>query len=639
MAFLGCFDRSKDLFGVPFRLDFGKDLQQLLIGTDEEGGPLNANHFLAIHVLFLENIKLFADYFVYICKEGVRQVVLLFEFLLGLGRVARDTQDDGAGLLYLFEDITKAAGFDGAAGSIGLGIKEEHDRFAAEIFQVHGLVFFSLKRKVGHFVVHFHEKSPSPKRDAMQRDYSMTTKAARSLALLLALAAPALAQYPGHIGSTNKKEAPTVRAVAVLEWTGDMGKPSASRIIPISVFDGEQYQPGGLYLAKPEPLALEPGTEYVLEDAGVARGLFDIYNAHDVDGYWFGYGAWKPMAPAPKRAKPKQGRNMPQVVTDAGDGRPHFKGRDSSGNSTSTDSSSTSTSSTSNSGSSNSSSSNSPSSGDPDRPTLRRRSDSSSSTPGSAPSASSTNAGPSPETPIGGADPDRPRIMHGQQTPTDEYQPAQLTGVPLGLQQMIAVSDASDREAHPFVYLWADPADAAKMQEQMQIAATAAIAATQPPPAKTTTRVHTATATTAAQRRKAAAAAATPPKAVFTNERFKAYELTYSGGATLVYTAETQDHAGKTKYVTLIAQPDFNGVPKVLFKSVTDDVHLDVTPKMRLVDAVDARANNRGDLVFELRRTHDREFVIYRISGGQAEQVFTTGSLPNSSQSDSTSSS
>jgi hypothetical protein len=117
---------------------------------------------------------------------------------------------------------------------------------------------------------------------------------------------------------------------------------------------------------------------------------------------------------------------------------------------------------------------------------------------------------------------------------------------------------------------------------------------------------------------------------VFTNEQFKAFELTFSGGATLVFSGETQDHAGKTKYVTLIAQPDFNGVPKVLFKTVTDDAHLDVTPKMRLVDAVDARANNRGDLVFELRSDRDREFVIYRIGGGQAEQVFTTGSLSNS---------
>jgi len=442
----------------------------------------------------------------------------------------------------------------------------------------------------------------------------MMTKAARGLAMLLALAAPAYAQYPGHIESAKKK-APAVRAIAVLEWTGDMGKPSASRIIPISVFDGEQYQPGGLYLAKPEPLALEPGTEYVLQDAGIARGLFDINTAQDVDGYWFGYGSWKPMAPPPKKAKPKQGRNMPQVVTDAGNGRPHFKGRDSSGSSTSTDSSS---------GSTSPPASSNPPAGDPDRPTLRRRSDSSASAP--AANASSADAA-APEVPLGGADPDRPHMAHGQQTPKDDFQPAQLTGVPSGLQQMIAVSDAGEGEAHPFVYLWSDPADADKMKAQMEIAAANAIAAAAPP-AKTTPKPRTAT--TAAQRRKPATTAATAPKPVFTNERFKAYELTYSGGATLVFTGETTDHAGKVKYVTLIAQPDFNGVPKVLFKSVTDDDHLDVTPRMRLVDAVDAKADNRGDLIFELRSHRDREFVIYRISGGQAEQVFTTGSLPNS---------
>jgi hypothetical protein len=212
---------------------------------------------------------------------------------------------------------------------------------------------------------------------------------------------------------------------------------------------------------------------------------------------------------------------------------------------------------------------------------------------------------------------------------SDDYQPAQLTGVPSGLEQMIAVSDASDRETHPFVYLWADPADATNMQTQMEIAASSAIAAAQPP-VKPATKAHTTTTTTAAQRRKAAAAPPAPPKLVFTNERFKAYELTVSGGATLVFSGESTDHAGKVKYVTLIAQPDFNGVPKVLFKSVTDDDHLDQTPKMRLVDAVDARADNRGDLVFELRSSRDREFVIYRVSGGLAEQVFTTGSLPNS---------
>jgi hypothetical protein len=446
----------------------------------------------------------------------------------------------------------------------------------------------------------------------MQRDYSMMTKAASSLAMLLTLAAPAFAQYPGHVESAKKK-APSVRAIAVLEWTGDTGKPSASRIIPISVFDGERYQPGGLYLAKPEPLALEPGTEYVLQDAGIARGLFDINTAQDVDGYWFGYGSWRPMAPPPRKAKPKQGRNMPQVVTDAGDNRPHFKGRGPSGSSTSTDSTS---------GSASPSAPSNSSAGDPDRPTLRRRADS------SAPAPASSADAAAPEVPLGGADPDRPHIAHGQQTPKDDIQPAQLTGVPTGLQQMIAVSDAGEGEGHPFVYLWNDPADSDKMKEQMEIAA-ANVIAVAAPPAKAAPKPHTAT--TAAQRRKAAAAAAAaPPKPVFTNERFKAYELTYSGGATLVFTGETTDKAGKVKYVTVIAQPDFNGVPKVLFKSVTDDDHLDVTPRMRLVDAVDAKADNRGDLVFELRSHRDREFVIYRISSGQAEQVFTTGSLPNS---------
>lgn len=430
----------------------------------------------------------------------------------------------------------------------------------------------------------------------------------RGLAVAFGVVISCLAQYPGHIEST-KKTAPSMRAVAVLEWTGDSAKPTASRIIPISVYDGEQYQPGGLYLAKPEPLALEPGTEYVLQDAGVARGLFDVNSAQDVSGYWFGYGSSKPMTAPPKRAKPKQGKNIPQVV-DSGNGRPHFKTRDSGASQDSTTNSGAST-----------PAAKAPA-GDPDRPTLRRRSDS----PASEAASSATDTA-APETAIAGADPDRPRISRGKQTPTDDFQPAQLVGVPSGVQQMIAVSDASEREAHPFVYLWADPGDAKKMQDQMELAASAAIAATEPP-VKAAPKPRT---TTSAQRRKASVTAPAEPKPlVFANERFKAYELTYSGGATLVFSGETTDRAGKVKYVTLIAQPDFNGVPRVLFKSVTDDDHLDQTPKMRLVDAVDARANNRGDLVFELRSTHDREFVIYRIAAGLAEQVFTTGSLPNS---------
>ena len=275
-------------------------------------------------------------------------------FFLCLGSVTGNAENDGASLLYFLEDVTKAAGLDGATRRVGAGIEKKHHWFAGVVLQVYGFVFFGLKREVGNFVVHLHEKGPSQNESAMQRDYSMMTSGTRMALMVVALAVPAGAQYPGHM-ETNKKTAPTIRAVAVVEWTGDKGKPSASRLIPISVFDGEQYQPGGLYMAKPEPLALEPGTEYVLEDAGVARGLFDVNTAQDVDGYWFGYGALKPMTPGVKKAKPKQGRNMPQVVKDSGDSRPHFKGRDAKGDAP--DSSST--------------SGNAPapaSAGDPDRP-------------------------------------------------------------------------------------------------------------------------------------------------------------------------------------------------------------------------------------------------------------------------------
>jgi hypothetical protein len=60
-------------------------------------------------------------------------------------------------------------------------------------------------------------------------------------------------------------------------------------------------------------------------------------------------------------------------------------------------------------------------------------------------------------------------------------------------------------------------------------------------------------------------------------------------------------------------------------KNVTDGGHLDEKPRMRLVDAVDALADNRGELLFELRGTTQRQFALYRVLRGQAEQLFVTG--------------
>ena len=434
------------------------------------------------------------------------------------------------------------------------------------------------------------------------------------------------AQYPGHI-DTKKKTAQTPRSIAVLEWTGQPGKPSASRIIPVTVFDGEAYQPGGLYLARPEPLAVEPGTEYVLEQNGIAKGLFDVNSAQNLQGYWFGYGSWKKLAPPPPPHKLQPAKIMPRLQGDADSDRPQFVRRDNgtaSGSGSGSGSSSPAQSST---GQSGASAPDNPPPTDPDRPTLRRRSDSTDST-NSAPSSPAGNSTSSDlETPIGGIDPDRPHLTRGAQNPTDsDFTPTKLSGTPSDLEQMVAVSDASDHDPRPFTYFWADPGDAAKMQAQMETLAQQATAAPQAP-AKPAVKPHPAA--PSGHPARAHKTPPPPPLPTLGDERFQAYALSEGAGATLIFSAQATRPDGSVRYVTLIAQPDFYGALHVIFKTVTDDSHLDETPRMRLVDAVDATANGRGDLLFEVRSKVDRQFVLYQIVGGRVDQVFTTGSLPS----------
>src|SRR5258708_37909225 len=72
----------------------------------------------------------------------------------------------------------------------------------------------------------------------------------------------AYAQYPVRPSKDKAKPEPKLRSIAVLEWTGEAGKPRARPIIPIAGYDGGRYQDGGPYLAQPAPLAGLDGTEY-----------------------------------------------------------------------------------------------------------------------------------------------------------------------------------------------------------------------------------------------------------------------------------------------------------------------------------------------------------------------------------------
>ena len=441
-------------------------------------------------------------------------------------------------------------------------------------------------------------------------------------AIALGCAGVLWAQYPGHIDKQQKAAASsTLRAVAVLEWTGDRNRPNATRLVPVSLFDGVRLQDGGLYLARPVPLALDSGTEYEVEGSGLPQGWFDIAGAREIGNDWFGFGDWKPyLPPPPKKLHPS--RNPPTVVRDKSDDedKPHFVRRDQSASPANTTGTTGGGSGSSGQASDSSQASSAPV--DPDRPRLRRRPD---DTTAPQPQA----AAATPESPSKAPDADRPHLSHGKpQDLKDEPRPLEITPVAMG--QTVAVSDAGNTGKQSFAFDWGSPEDAANAQKELEAQAVQLLAAQSSPSStssakKTPAATHPSTAHTPTAHKTASRAKPKPLEPPLTDVHFSAFALTYGSGATLVLTAH---EAAATRSIAIIALEDIYGKIHVLWHSITDDTRLDLTPRMKLIDAVDPRGDGRANLLFEERNDTDRRFVLYVVGASDAQQVFATDPLP-----------
>lgn len=436
--------------------------------------------------------------------------------------------------------------------------------------------------------------------------------AAIALGCLPGASCLAHAQYPGHV-ETQEKPAETakLRSIAVLEWTGDRNHPNATRLVPISLFDGNHLQDGALYLARPVPLALDSGTEYEVESSGLPQGWFDVAGASQIGGNWIGIGKWKPyIPPPPKKLHPSH--NPPVVVHEKNDAdKPHFVRRDQTAQSSTTGSAGT-ASSDKDQSSGNAQASSVPV--DPDRPRLRRRPEES--------AAAQPPPAAAPETPSAAPDPDRPRLSYGKPAELkNEPKPLEITPVAMG--QTVAVSDASSVGTQSFAYAWASPEDAANAKKEMETQALQWLAGAAPAPpspaaAKQATRRRP-------ERHTKAKTAPPDPDSLLTDVRFSAFALTQDSGPTLVLTAH---EASGTRSIAVIGLQDIYGKVHVLWHSMTDDEHLDVTPRIRLIDAVDPRGDGRANLLFEQRNATDRRFVLFVVGADSVDQVFATDPLP-----------
>lgn len=478
-------------------------------------------------------------------------------------------------------------------------------------------------------------------------------------ALLFALIATGLASPAAAAQShSSSSGSPThLRALAVYEYTGSYQKPARSRLVPVAIWDGSQFQPASLYLANPEPLAVQSGTLYELMQDGNGVGQVQVLQAEQLQAEqlqageqsttqgttqqaltqqgvtWIGLAKYLPnprsgpkfKVPASLTAKAKFASDQPRFAykppattgvagakptastsgpprqgSSAESGRPSLHQRPQiSGPATSS----------------------AATPADEGRPTLHPSQSSSQSTPPTLHHRTENQQLSNRQTP---ADSGRPILTYSKNTPSPVTQLQQdaLTGLPPQMQQMAAISDASGTTDHSYAWDWPTPGDKTAALRKMQILALESLPPpTLLPPAKPRKparspkpihRIH-------------AASTAPELQLTFTHQHFHAFQLDYGSGPVYVFSAQSGAPGLPTTYLTLIAQPDFAGGLIPLYKSITPANLLDYQPRMRLIDAVDATGSGRADLLFNLITRHSRHFALFRVQNGQAQEVFHTG--------------
>ena len=136
------------------------------------------------------------------------------------------------------------------------------------------------------------------------------------------------------------------------------------------------------------------------------------------------------------------------------------------------------------------------------------------------------------------------------------------------------------------------------------------------------------------------------PTAKFAETSLRAVDLDYSNAPYVVFTgridpvidapqpAKTKSKIPKpptpgmlaTFYVTLVTRVNYQGELNKLMTVVTDSTHLDLNPRLDLIDAVDSDGDNRAELLFRKTTDTAASYVLYRMTPFQMTQVFEGGS-------------
>jgi hypothetical protein len=383
----------------------------------------------------------------------------------------------------------------------------------------------------------------------------------------------------------QRRKAHKLRATAVVEVTTDSAGIVATHVFPVTILDEGSFHDASIYKAIPRPMALDNGIVYEVQADGIPVGYATILSSTNNKG-WTALGKWQ-VADEPRKAQAQ----APAPVTP-GDDRPVIRRGDANPSATpvSTPAPGTSDSTTSASSPSAPSNDSSGAPDDADRPVLRRRSP-------PQPEASSTpQPSPTPST-----------------QPPAEGLPVPRTKLPVitsGTKTFVGVSDNDPTDVRSFAFKWK-----AGEEQQMEVKMRKLALAQLP-------RENAQLNTNSLQ-----------------NVVMRSFDLDLSNDAVIVFSAEipgsylaqgAKGTPGKfiSRYVTVIARVDFEGLPQKLASSVTDSSRLDVAPRLELIDAVDVDGDGLAELLFREYGYDEKSFIIYGIGRTTVTKVFEGASMP-----------
>jgi hypothetical protein len=407
-----------------------------------------------------------------------------------------------------------------------------------------------------------------------------------------------------------------------------------ARIIPIAIMMDGKFYDAGSYKAAPVPMALDFGIVYEGFRTGVSQGVFTITQPGQLNHVWIAEGTW---TPAGERVPEKYKKYSAPVIADEDNNGPPVLHRRSGSDS--------------NSGSD---------SKDKDKDKDQQKP----ATPPAPPTAASPAGAPTPpdakapatpetaktpappETPKAAPsasdepieDPNRPRLRRGKPDSSTHHEPfttfdaltdtasAGTASGTAALPQIIfipAISDAGGPDPRPYSYD-VKPAEEAIYRNKMLDLATTQLRAQ----ASAATKEAAPTPKKASASKSSGKSAGKLPKLAFDDVSLRIFDLSSSNEPVLVLSAKTHPPSGATgsfeepKEITLIARANLEGELRKLFFSQTDSRHLDVFPRMELIDAVDADGDGRGELLF--RRTFDSgsAYAIYRVTADRLWPLF-----------------